>query len=524
MLGQRVRIEVTHQFFPDMEMHDRSEQAQLENPSGLAETILKLTRVAVQQPVSERALAATERLIAIVAQLSQPDSGWPSDLPMTPENLMPYVLEEAWEVLEALVVQPGEQGTRGDGETTRRGADSEVLLSSVAELISRGLWWTIASSYDAMRLIGGVEAVAIPPANQTPDLAVEANSGILRLVVGLNFAPHSWLVDLATQEVFHSKKDLSFLVAPGTLVQSPQVELCREPIDITTLSQHLQQHLITTAPTFATFCNFQPQKVEWLQPHSTWQQGEIFLSLDWQFFPQPDIATTPETALLPPQTRVKTGYLSVQPDWLLSTTFFDKLPRHNLNQIEKRDFIPQLVAAAIHIVATTERLWLIRPIVLNQWVPQIFWQILRTSYDISILLGGVAAAVLSPAGEWVAGTLRLVLLLQISSRDVAGAVVEQQIDLFTGSPIVHSHPLAPSAILQSRLAENHTETLWQIANPVTVTELLAQIQHPLEAADPFIKMLLNGRPIELQQDNYSPWFPGIAKLRLELELTPILMP
>ncbi|WP_199245370.1 hypothetical protein [[Phormidium] sp. ETS-05] len=47
---------------------------------------------------------------------------------------------------------------------------------------------------------------------------------------------------------------------------------------------------------------------------------------------------------------------------------------------------------------------------------------------------------------------------------------------------------------------------------------MAQIQHPLEAADPFIKMLLNSTPIELQQDNSSPWCPGSAQLRLELEL------
>ncbi|WP_199245371.1 hypothetical protein [[Phormidium] sp. ETS-05] len=407
MLGQRVRINVTHQFFPVMEMHDRSEQAQLDNPSGLAETILKLTKVAAQQPMSERAVAATERLVAIVAELSQPDSGWPSDLPMTPENLMPYVLEEAWEVLEVLVAQSGDQ------ETASRGAVPEVLLSSVAELIPRCLWWTIASSYDAMRLIGGVEAVAIPnthqtPANQTQDFATEPTVGILRLVVGLNFAPHSWLIDLATQEVFHSKKDLSFLLAPGTLVQSPHVELCQEPIEITTLSQQLQQHLIATAPTLATFCNFQPQKVEWLQPHSTWQQGEIFLSLDWQFFPQPDIATSPETSLLPAPTLIKTSHFSLLgssnhtisvPPRDISISFFHKLPLQNLNQIEKRDFIPHIVTAAIHIVATTEQFWLLRPTIIDQWVPQLFWQILRTSYDISILLEGVAAAVLPPPGN-----------------------------------------------------------------------------------------------------------------------------
>ncbi|HIK10526.1 MAG TPA: hypothetical protein IGS52_09720, partial [Oscillatoriaceae cyanobacterium M33_DOE_052] len=392
-------------------------------------------------------------------------------------------------------------------------------LYSVAELIPRCLWWTIASSYDAMRLISGVEAVAIPPG-----FAAEPSSGILRLVVGLNFAPNLWLVDLATQEVLTSKKDLSFLVTAGTLLQSPHVELCREPIEVSTMSQQLQEHLMAAAPTLSTWCNFQPQKVDWLQPHSTWQQGEIFLSLDWQFFPQPDLATSPETALLPPQTWIKTRNHSHQTDFLPSVGFFDKLPLPTLNQIDKRDCIPHIVAAAINVVATREQFCLIRPAILDAWVPQLFWQVLRNSYDMSMLLEGVAAAVLPPSGEWVAGTLRLVLVLHLSYTNVAGVVVEQEIDLFTGSPYIDRHPLAAGAILQGRLGENQEETLWHISNPVTVAEMLAQIQRPLAAADPFMQRLIDGMAIEMQGDIYSPWCPGNAQLRLELELTPILPP
>ncbi|MEM0980475.1 MAG: nucleoside triphosphate pyrophosphohydrolase [Cyanobacteria bacterium P01_H01_bin.58] len=47
-------------------------------------------------------LDALNRLIAIVAQLRHPETGCPWDLQQTPESLMPYVIEEAYEVVDAI--------------------------------------------------------------------------------------------------------------------------------------------------------------------------------------------------------------------------------------------------------------------------------------------------------------------------------------------------------------------------------------------------------------------------------------
>lgn len=55
-------------------------------------------------------LASLERLIAVVAQLRHPEDGCPWDLAQTPQSLIPYVLEEAHEVVDAL--------RRGDIEAT----------------------------------------------------------------------------------------------------------------------------------------------------------------------------------------------------------------------------------------------------------------------------------------------------------------------------------------------------------------------------------------------------------------------
>jgi XTP/dITP diphosphohydrolase len=47
-------------------------------------------------------LTALQRLIEVVAQLRNPEGGCPWDLAQTPQSLTPYVLEEAYEVVDAI--------------------------------------------------------------------------------------------------------------------------------------------------------------------------------------------------------------------------------------------------------------------------------------------------------------------------------------------------------------------------------------------------------------------------------------
>ena len=53
-------------------------------------------------PTRQPTLEALQRLIEVVATLRSPDGGCPWDLAQTPETLMPYVLEEAYEVVDAI--------------------------------------------------------------------------------------------------------------------------------------------------------------------------------------------------------------------------------------------------------------------------------------------------------------------------------------------------------------------------------------------------------------------------------------
>lgn len=47
-------------------------------------------------------LEAIQKLVAVVAQLRSPEGGCPWDLEQTPESLIPYVIEEAYETVDAI--------------------------------------------------------------------------------------------------------------------------------------------------------------------------------------------------------------------------------------------------------------------------------------------------------------------------------------------------------------------------------------------------------------------------------------
>ncbi len=47
-------------------------------------------------------LAELQQLVSVIAQLRNPDGGCPWDLAQTPQTLIPYVIEEAYEVVDAL--------------------------------------------------------------------------------------------------------------------------------------------------------------------------------------------------------------------------------------------------------------------------------------------------------------------------------------------------------------------------------------------------------------------------------------
>ena len=55
-----------------------------------------------QTKTHQSVLNALERLIEVVAQLRSPEGGCPWDLEQTPQTLIPYIIEEAYEVVDAI--------------------------------------------------------------------------------------------------------------------------------------------------------------------------------------------------------------------------------------------------------------------------------------------------------------------------------------------------------------------------------------------------------------------------------------
>ena len=55
-----------------------------------------------QTAPKDKALQALQQLIEVVAQLRSPNGGCPWDLAQTPQTLIPYVIEEAYEVVDAI--------------------------------------------------------------------------------------------------------------------------------------------------------------------------------------------------------------------------------------------------------------------------------------------------------------------------------------------------------------------------------------------------------------------------------------
>ena len=96
------------------------------------------------QQTSQAILAALQNLIEVVAKLRSPDGGCPWDLAQTPQTLIPYVIEEAYEVVHA--IQSG---------------DSEAIAEELGDLLLQVvLQAQIASEYGDFSLQEVAEGIA----------------------------------------------------------------------------------------------------------------------------------------------------------------------------------------------------------------------------------------------------------------------------------------------------------------------------------------------------------------------------
>ncbi|MEY3866971.1 MAG: hypothetical protein RLZZ338_862 [Cyanobacteriota bacterium] len=246
----------------------------------ISQTIVKLDRAwfeAHQLPstVSQPLLETWERLVDIVAELRSPSSGWPANTPQTPENLLPYLSEEALEVLEVWQNEPPpspplKRGELGPNPRRESGPDYIRVLDFIPQL----LWYIVRSSDDVMGLLAGVKAKVSQP-HQISE------TGTLRLVVILKGDPiPSWCIDLVTnQEATRS------LLSLGSLIESSETHITKTAIPCQQLIAQIEQKIKDATPKLKEI--FQSSDIQFLEPGNIWQSGKLQLKLAFEFLPDP---------------------------------------------------------------------------------------------------------------------------------------------------------------------------------------------------------------------------------------------
>ncbi|WP_421655643.1 hypothetical protein [Leptothermofonsia sp. ETS-13] len=269
--------------------------------------------------LSHSALASMRQLMGIIHRLrsltlSSQELGadsWQPERPLTPKNLVPYVSEEAYEVLDAL-----EDNTPTDPQLqeTREGKAIQLPVPPsylTVETLAPYLLWGIArSSYLLMQLIEGISIQKREPNEHWV-------SGMLRLVVLLQGQTPTvqWCFDLATgippgallngNTLIQLKADrlpmqnhlFSSGEAPSSDAQTG-VEVESMPEKRTEQADHwlqeLQHQIQAEMPALQSL--LAGVSVECLQPGQHWQSAHLQLKLGFEFMPQ-EAEMSPQPAL-----------------------------------------------------------------------------------------------------------------------------------------------------------------------------------------------------------------------------------
>jgi hypothetical protein len=491
----------------------------------IAKTVFKLAETTPQlQPLPQPELSvqvkkAVQRLVAIIAKLRSPEGGWPTDLEPTVENLLPYVTEEAYEVLDTLHI---------DGvapQVTLTQALEDVLQTTtlpgyllVEELIPRLLWYVARGSYDLMRLLCGVEASVFQPGQGW-------QTGIVRLVAILDAkfdSDRHWALDLATYQ------PPTTVLTEQVLIRSEHETFCPQPTWVASLTQHLLQQIQTVTPEALTF--IEPAVVELLAPSQGWQTCTLQLQLAFEFTAgtQPAIAEVNAASVEQtgdPNLSFKFTTPTVLEQYLQSLVqqpldvAIAQLPapdtwnRDRLLAMPTSQALATIVEAAALVAEAVPQAKDLGQdcathagVVLDDWLPQLLWQLTSSSYEVMHWIGGLTAKALPTGDRWQAGTLRLWTVLSLKTTEH-----DWYFDISTGQNLkAMPSALAASAMIQLDVVEKSPRL--QRVEPV-MTRLIAQIQ----TSTPLMQQLMEGIEVHLLTAP-EVWQRGLLKLEVGLEL------
>ncbi|HEY9763394.1 MAG TPA: hypothetical protein V6D07_12765 [Trichocoleus sp.] len=239
----------------------------------LAETVCR-----VPTPSAESRLGlfsagetAAQQLINIVITLCSPEGGWPSDLPQTPDNLVPYVSEEVAELLDAL--------SQAGAVPCPPPSSPRLQTRLLGDWLPQLLWQIASSGYEIMRLMEGIQARLYCEHDACA-------SGIVRLVpvLTLTASEIELALDLVTQtlpQVDWLADSAGVQLAEGDLIGS----LCPVETWIAKVIQQVAQQHPSLAELLHGGCS-----VEALVPGQGWCRGR--LSLHFYLVMEEDVSLT----------------------------------------------------------------------------------------------------------------------------------------------------------------------------------------------------------------------------------------
>lgn len=499
---------------------------------------------------------AMQGLVQIIAHLRSPNGSWPSNLPQTPENLIPYVTEEVSDVLVAY-----QKYTISTAQNIPSFCDTKDLklqpsvILFLNTLISQLLWNLAQSSYQLMRLLTGINAEILLPDQDWVQ-------GKLRLVACLMIKNDNLysLIDLATNDFPPP------LITSEAYVQSNDCSFCQHPLEIQSFLKQIIQHIENNCPTLNLLTD--PIKTTFLSPHNQWEPIEISIDLGFQFIPDPKtsevspfphsldhigleedlfkntpiqdieysiLSSVPKSSLLEMNIRLTDPkiilpYIQTQ----MQHYGLQELPQKkklqladsgnscleekllNLDHQEETDII-ELIQIADELVdviynpKSPSSLIELKPeIPLIDLSLRLLWQIIKSRYNIMQLMSGIPAKILQPGFEWQTGTLRLLAVLSAEFLNDSW-----ELDIATCQPLQFDlNPISTESIIQSDWIE------W-CRSPQSLDCLKLQIINILETV-PELKSWMKKVKIEESHSDASlelsnNWQSGLAQLSFDFE-------
>lgn len=422
----------------------------------LRQTVCRMPPMTVDRlgPTVNPALQqALGQLADIVLSLRSPASGWPADLPFTPEALLPYVGEEVGEVLDLLGQTTNEQAAV-EGATGGTGA---AVVMSIPDLIPHVLWMLASSSYEVMHLIEGIKS-------RVYHGETAYTVRVIRLVPVLLLVTEDqrYALDLATQ----TDPSPSLCLEDGVQLRLLDNDLDSQPIQVSDLIAQIVQLVSYGQPALhkllTTGC-----PVTAVRPFQAWQTGQLRLHLhlaDMGVLSRPDEGTamgietagTPRPDALPAASPaftlddfaetlvedVESPHTGVFGDWL---TFTDEAWVQRFLRAAVQQMMTQgmgSLAPGIGVDGADPELAWVRlahwatglvqgpnglfkhtfvqdsALVADVW-PRLRWYLAQSSERVMQLMGGVPAQLLCPGRNWQQGVLSLRSLMHLTTTDRA---------------------------------------------------------------------------------------------------------